>query len=399
MMQNDRIYQDGGKGERKMGKAGKSIVLVLALWMSLCSVPVFATEENVVGTLTMDTKSYIMAPGDIYDFRAEVKGDSLRQEELTVWSSRDGIAQVERIPNTDKYRITGRKTGVAYVIAEVRGVHASIRVTVREGAQQHGVAARSVSVLRQEDETPQDMVDVVIFDGVTVMEVAEMLEKNGICNEEEFLQAAKSNKFDEFSLIGSIPNAGSRSYKVEGYLSSGNYSFAKNSKPETVLREILKNTETKIDDSLRKEADLSGMTIDQIITLASLIQSESRNEKDMPFISAVLHNRLLDGEAHGISGLQCESTVWYPYRSKEDVPEEIRDNFTSMYNTYNFSGLPAGPICSPGAAAIKAALSPAQTNDYYYCYSESGTLYCAETAQAHNENMEKAGLTKRVRSN
>ena len=372
--------------------------MLLALWMGVSQTPVFAAqEEGVIGTLTMDTRSYIMAPGNIYDFRAAVDGGDLRQEEVRVWSSRDGIAEVERIPNTDKYRITGRSPGVTYIISEVRGVHASIRVTVREGVRQHGEAARSVSIIREETQTPQDTVNVVVSDGVTVPETARMLEENDICAADEFLTAARSNRFDSFSLMGEIPNAGSRSYKLEGYLFPGNYSFEKGSTAEAVIREILENTEDRISEEIRTRADLAGMTTDQLITLASLIQSESRAEKDMPYISAVLRNRLRDGEAHGIPGLQCESTVWYPYRSREEVPEDIRDTFTSMYNTYNFSGLPVGPICNPGMAAIEAALSPADTNDYYYCYSKDGILYLAETAEEHNANLEQAGLAPPVR--
>ncbi len=371
---------------------------VLALWLGVVSVPVSGAEnDGVIGTLMMDTKSYIMAPNDIYDFRACVTGDDLRQSEVLVWSSRDGIAQVERISGTDKYRITARSPGVTYVIAEVRGVHASIRVTVEEGAQQHGEAARAVSIIRQEEQTQPDTVHTVISPGVTVLEIAQMMEENGVCSAEEFLQAARSNHFDSFSLIGEISNTGSRSYKLEGYLFPGNYSFSKNSSPDNVIGKILENTEEQITEHIRAQARLLEMTPDQMIILASLIQAESRSEEDMPYISAVLQNRLRDGEEHGIFGLQCESTVWYPYRSKEDIPENIQDTFTSMYNTYNFSGLPVGPICSPGMAAIQAALHPAETQDYYYCYSADGALYLAHTAQEHNENLQKAGLTVQVK--
>ena len=106
---------------------------------------VFAAAQ---GTLTLDTRSYIMAPGDIYDFRAKAEGGGLRQEEVKVSDSRTGsVVKLSRIPNTDKYRITAINEGTCYVVAEVRGAHASIKVEVKQGAQQGGEAARSITVV------------------------------------------------------------------------------------------------------------------------------------------------------------------------------------------------------------------------------------------------------------
>jgi GH24 family phage-related lysozyme (muramidase)/uncharacterized protein YjdB len=144
--------------EIKMNADGKdltkrifSAMLATAVTASVLanSVPpvLAATDERPVRTLTLDTRSYTMAPGNIYDFRAKVDGEGLRQEDVRVSSSRDGIARVARVSGTDKYRITGLREGVCYVIAEINGVHASIKVTVQKGVQKGGVAARSVSII------------------------------------------------------------------------------------------------------------------------------------------------------------------------------------------------------------------------------------------------------------
>lgn len=120
-----------------------SILTAAAVMASMAAVPASAAEY---GTLTMDTQSYIMAPGDIYDFRAKVEGGDLRQEEVVVSDSRTGsVVQLSRVPGTDKYRIKAVNEGVCWVVAEVRGTHASIRVEVKKGAVQCGVATRSIT--------------------------------------------------------------------------------------------------------------------------------------------------------------------------------------------------------------------------------------------------------------
>ena len=122
--------------------------------------------------------------------------------------------------------------------------------------------------------------------------------------------------------------------------------------------------------------------MEEVITLASLIQAEAANEDDMYVISSILHNRLDTienggknkfGET-GFAKLQLDSTEFYPYKSQAQVPASLRSTFTSTYSTYKIDGLPAGPICNPGLASLKAALNPATTNYYYYALdTETGT--------------------------
>ena len=74
------------------------------------------------------------------------------------------------------------------------------------------------------------------------------------------------------------------------------------------------------------------------------------------------------------------------------MPADIRDTFESRYDTYQIIGLPPGPICNPGAAAIDAALNPDDTDYYYFCHDKDGNAYYAKTAQQHEQNLVKAGL-------
>lgn len=120
-----------------------SILTAAAMMTSMAALPTWAVEY---GTLTLDTQSYTMAPGDIYDFRAKVEGGDLSQDEVTVSDSRTGsVVKLSRVAGTDKYRITAVNEGTCYVVADIRGTHASIRVDVKKGVEQGGVAAKSVT--------------------------------------------------------------------------------------------------------------------------------------------------------------------------------------------------------------------------------------------------------------
>ena len=108
---------------------------------------------------------------------------------------------------------------------------------------------------------------------------------------------------------------------------------------------------------MRDDIAKSGYTTDQIITLASIIQAEAANTDDMYMISAILRNRLENGAEHDIHTLDCDSTVYYPYKTANDAPE----GFVSSYSTYDNSGLPAGPICNPGPKRAASITSSATT--------------------------------------
>ena len=97
-----------------------------------------------------------------------------------------------------------------------------------------------------------------------------------------------------------------------------------------------------------------------------------------------------NGAEHDIHTLDCDSTVYYPYKTANDAPE----GFVSSYSTYDNSGLPAGPICNPGLEAIKAAIYPSEEGSeyYFFCHDSDGTPYYASTMDEHLMNMAEAGL-------
>ncbi len=258
----------------------------------------------------------------------------------------------------------------------------------------------------------QDVIELAFREGMSLQECAKLLSENGVCDKDEFLEKCKSDEFDDkYDFLEEIKNKEQRYYKLEGYLFPDTYEFYKDENPSSVIRRFLSNFQKKIikvnshegydkKTSIKHLCDESGKTLDEVINISAMIQAEAADKTDMYRISSVIRNRLdtvsSDGKnkfgEYGLSRLGIDSTVWYPYKTKGDVPEDIVKDFHSRYDTYEITALPPGPICNPGMQAIYAALRPDDTEFYYFCHSSSGEAYYAKTNDVHLENLKKAGL-------
>lgn len=236
----------------------------------------------------------------------------------------------------------------------------------------------------------REIVSITFQEGMSVQQIAQKFEDNGIAKADDILAACKTNNYDNYDMIADIGNSTGKYYKLEGYLFPDTYDFYKDEDIESILGKMLNDFQVRITSDIVSNIKKSNYSMDQIITLASIIQKEAANVDDMYMVSAVLHNRLERGDEMNIYTLGCDSTIYYPYSSKEDAP----DGFTSDYDTYDINGLPAGAICNPGIDAIKAAISPSSKGaDYFYfCHDSKGNAYYATTEEEHNNNLVAAGL-------
>jgi UPF0755 protein len=248
-------------------------------------------------------------------------------------------------------------------------------------------------------------VDVQITEGMSVVEIADKLVDAGVtADKDTFLDMCNSDKFDDdYSFIKDLGESAEngRYYKLEGYLYPDTYTFYENEDPELTVSRMLSNFAEKNVNTLYKSDGYdkkvsveeraldTGFTFDQIITIASLIQAEAADTDDMYYVSSILHNRLDAGNASDYSRLGLDSTVYYPYRDAKSVPSEMGGKkYKSTYDTYNFAGLPTGPICNPSSEAIEAAINPKNTNYYYFCHdSSTGEAYYASTYEEHQYNL------------
>ena len=253
----------------------------------------------------------------------------------------------------------------------------------------------------QSNSNRTDIVTVQITEGMNVLEIANLLNEKGVTTDiQTFLDVCNSDYFDDdYTFLKSLTKRDTRYYKLEGYLFPDTYDFYLGEDPKITVEKLLSNYENKVvlhkekyfgnskKSTLAAEAEKSGYSVDEILTIASIIQAEAANKEDMYYISSILHNRLEYGGAYGVAQLNCDCTVYYPYRNRESVPESIRSTYASRYDTNTFQGLPAGPICNPGIEAIKAAVKPYETEYIYFCHDtpENGsTPYYSTNLEEHN---------------
>lgn len=135
------------------------------------------------------------------------------------------------------------------------------------------------------------------------------------------------------------------------------------------------------------QADKLGYTMDEIIAIASIIQKEADIIGEMNKVSSVIHNRL----NASYNRLECDVTIHYLEKYVKPYLTEDKDKYNELYNTYKCYGLPAGPICNPGIAAIKAALYPEDTDYMFFVTDSDMNYYYAATYEEHLANCKKCG--------
>ena len=241
-------------------------------------------------------------------------------------------------------------------------------------------------------EVAKNVVKLTFYEGMTIREIATLLSENEVCNYDEFIAAVNTETFEyEFaSMMGTDENI---YFKWEGYLFPDTYEFYTNSTPRSVIAKFIDNFNNKFTSEYYLRMQELGMTLEEVITLASVIQSEAAYMEDMQIVSSVFHNRLAPNS--GLPYLQSDVTYFYYTENIEPFVDDpaASDAYLSAYYTYpNYkAGLPVGPICNPGLNAIKAALYPANTNYYFFVTDFDGNFYYGATQAEHDANVIKAG--------
>ncbi len=224
---------------------------------------------------------------------------------------------------------------------------------------------------------------LVIPEGFTIEMIAARCESQGICTEQEFLNAVQSVTTSDFPYLADVPDGANVKYKLQGYLFPATYDIYSDTTAESLVEWMLITFQFYYTEELQAQADAMGYNSYDVITMASIVEREARVDEERPIIAGVINNRLaIDMQ------LQMCPTVLYPltdgmYDQNQVLYEDLE--LESPYNTYKYSGLPAGPICNPGLACIKAVLYPEQHSYYYYHVGdeEAGTHIFTETYEEH----------------
>jgi len=239
----------------------------------------------------------------------------------------------------------------------------------------------------------RDTVWVTFPEGSTVEEMITILvEEHGIASREEFVYAI--NEYDYgIDFVDEIDMSNGRYYRLEGYLFPDTYQFYTDSSAETVVYRMLENFVKKLsyigDDYCAERLAELGMTLDEVVTLASMVEKEVKYAVDYDQVSSVFHNRLKDPA--NFPRLDSDATTVYAIIMETGArPETLGAEelaFDNAYNTRAKGGLPPGAIANPGYEALYCAFYPAQTKYYYFVADNSGYNLYARTLNGHNQNV------------
>ena len=230
---------------------------------------------------------------------------------------------------------------------------------------------------------------ITIIPGWTIEDIAAQLYKDGVIkSEEEFLSLCKTgDAYKDYYYIADVlntANVSQRKYVLEGYLSPNTYEIYTSSTADDIIKKLIAQTEAAYPASYHERAEELGFTMDQVITLASMIEKEAKTA-DFSKVSAVFHNRLAQNMTMG-----SDVTIKYYLNSKKMALSDDELKVNTGYNTYQNKGLPVGPICNPSSDAIVAALYPdeqyRQQGYLYFCSKDpdSGELHFSKTLEEHN---------------
>lgn len=227
----------------------------------------------------------------------------------------------------------------------------------------------------------REQVVVTVPEGYTVDQIIDLLLKNGIGTREGFVAAINEFDYDYRFMQGLDDLDPERTYRLEGYLFPDTYYFFKDASEVAVIDKFLVNFERKVSEEYYERADVLGMSMDDLIILASMIQAEGMTLSDFENISSVFHNRLANPRSY--PKMQSDATLQYILDKRKTALTASDLQIDSKYNSYKYNGLPPGSICNPGMDAINCALYPAETGYYYFLADGRGNTYFSETLEQH----------------
>jgi UPF0755 protein len=221
--------------------------------------------------------------------------------------------------------------------------------------------------------------ELVIPEGYSMFDIADLVAREGFTSREDFLAAAR----DPNPVRDLAPNA----LSAEGFLFPATYGFPRHPTGTQMVDAMVKRFRQEWSTLATQSSEPPARSLEQTITLASLVERETPKPEERPLVAGVFANRLQKNMP-----LQCDPTVVYSLELAGQYSGTLEASeipFESPYNTYRHIGLPPGPIANPGEASMRAALAPAQTDDLYFVANTEGGHFFSKTLAEHNQNVVK----------
>jgi len=223
--------------------------------------------------------------------------------------------------------------------------------------------------------------ELKILEGDSLIEISEAFAKTGIISAEKFMERAKDSNF--------LSSYNIKAPSIEGYIFPDTYFIPKGMSAEEALDTMIAKMREKFTDKVTVRAQQLGMTENQVLTLASIIEKEAVVDSERGLISAVYHNRLRKNMP-----LQADPTAIYGIKSSKEKITLNDLKRKTAYNTYVITGLPPGPIASPGLKSIISALYPESVPYIFFVAQDDRTHRFSETAAQHAEAVRQYRMTK-----
>jgi UPF0755 protein len=233
---------------------------------------------------------------------------------------------------------------------------------------------------------------VTLREGLRVEEIAEVLEERGVVSANDFLAAANAISSTGTSVDADLLSSRPTSSTLEGYLYPATYSFSRSVDATQVVLMLIEALSTRLTPAMRAEAQAQGLSVHEVLILASIVEREAVLPEERALIASVYINRIAQGMP-----LQADPTVQYALTQRPGSVQEfgywkralsLDDlQYASTYNTYVQAGLPPGPIANPGIESILAVIRPAQTNFLFFVATGDGGHVFAETFEEHLANV------------
>ena len=247
-----------------------------------------------------------------------------------------------------------------------------------------------IEALREQPISQREFVELTFPEGIRLIDAAAKLEEAGVCAADEFIHVFNATDYG-FEYEKMIKASAKKFYKMEGYFFPDTYQFYLDEDPRNIAKKIRKNFYNKVTPDMYGRMDDLDMTLEEVITLASIVQAEAAYSSDMKMVASVFHNRLNNPDEFPL--LQSDPTTNYAEEVIEPNLEIASQSMCDAYDTYVGGGLPPGAICNPGIEAIEAVLYPRDTDYYFFCSNlETGEFFYAETLAEHEANLVTAGL-------
>lgn len=238
-------------------------------------------------------------------------------------------------------------------------------------------------ILALANATSAETIKITIPEGYSVAQIRQLLLDNKVCTEDAADKALDAYPFKHDFLQTEKPVEPGW---LEGYLFPDTYEvFKGNSTVVETVNKMINNFDNKYDDEIKAGADALGMSMHEIVTIASLIEREAQVDEEFTKISGVIHNRLNNADTFPF--LQVDASVLYGLGRTSGALSQADLDKDTPYNLYTQKGLPPGPICNPGYKSLYAASHPDEHGYYYYVAMPDGSHLFASSNDEQNNNI------------